>query len=301
MVLRPHHVSGLYRTFNYIERNLGRRPSLTELAKVASLAPHYFHRTFSAATGESVQGHVRRLQLERAGFELFTSDRAIAEIAIGCGYQSPAGFARAFGRHYGVSAQRFRKVRNSASLIAAIPPELRRNFAQLSVRLRDEPDRRLKFIRRTGPLLPLRIQGREVVRRLLTGTSASQNAPIYKQTPDFPPITAPDKLRHDFAFSADVVHHASDELIETRSPGGKYAVFYLDEGEVPEEVILHLWSYVYLVWAPENGMRILPFGAYELWRRRDGRLTGAEIHVQVQRTSISDPLTVTEHANQPED
>lgn len=266
-----------------MEMNVGRRLTLPELARVAGLAPSHFHRVFSSATGESVQTHVRRLQLERAAFELFTSDRSVAEIASRSGYRTSTGFARAFGRHFGTSARRFRSDRDPAALIQAIPPDLRRDFAQSPVELREEPGRRVKFLRRTGPLMPLRPQGRDAVQRLLNATPSSRDAAIYKQTPDFPPITAPDKLRHDFAFDAQIAHGASDELIETRTRGGQYAVFHLGEGSARDDVVLHFWSYVYLIWAPQNRMRIQPFGAYERWQRRDGRLSSVEIHVQVQQ------------------
>ncbi|HEX9416442.1 MAG TPA: AraC family transcriptional regulator [Gaiellaceae bacterium] len=79
-----------------------------DLARRAYLSRFHFDRLVAAGLGEAPAGFRRRLLLERAAYELAAHGTAVIEAAIGAGYASPAAFARAFRRAFGVSPSRFR-------------------------------------------------------------------------------------------------------------------------------------------------------------------------------------------------
>jgi methylphosphotriester-DNA--protein-cysteine methyltransferase len=65
-LLRQEYVGRINRVIDYIEENIDTELSLETLAKVASFSRFHFHRIFSALVGETLNGFVRRLRLERA-------------------------------------------------------------------------------------------------------------------------------------------------------------------------------------------------------------------------------------------
>ncbi len=79
------------------------------LAKRAYLSRYYFDRLVSEAIGESPGFFRRRLLLERAAYELASTDASVTEVAIGAGYGSLEAFTHAFGREYGVPPSVFRQ------------------------------------------------------------------------------------------------------------------------------------------------------------------------------------------------
>lgn len=279
---RPHHHARVQRALNHAYARMTRRPSLGELSRVAAIAPHHFHRVFCACTGETVQAHLRWIRLERAAFELFVSNRSVAEIAARAGYVSAAAFTRAFYRMQGKSARAFRRDRRPSDYVQAISPDLRTHFAALPVEFRTQPDKPLKCVRRRGPLLRAIHEGRETVERRLQASRRLENAAIFKRTPDFPPITSPEQLRMDSAVLAEHEVPGGDDWFEDTIEGGPYATFRLEGRVDDEETVLQLWNYVYLVWAPQRRVQIQPFGSYERRNRRGGRTISVEVHVQVQ-------------------
>ena len=101
----------------YIDAHLTEAIGLEQAAAAAAFSPFHFHRIFSAAMGETPDDYVTRLRLERAANYLIKHrERSVTEIALLCGYTSPAGFARAFKKRFGMPASRFRLEQTEAFL-----------------------------------------------------------------------------------------------------------------------------------------------------------------------------------------
>lgn len=95
-----------------IQSDLSEGLSLTEAAQISHFSKFHFQRIFSALIGESLQVYINRLRLERAANQiLYCPDQAITEIALDCGFSGSSAFARAFKKHFGVSAVSIRKYR----------------------------------------------------------------------------------------------------------------------------------------------------------------------------------------------
>ncbi len=79
-----------------------------EIAQRAHLGRFYFDHLVKAVLGEAPAAFRRRLLLERAAYDLCTTDRSVTFVAIDAGYGSPEAFTHAFRRAYGISPREFR-------------------------------------------------------------------------------------------------------------------------------------------------------------------------------------------------
>lgn len=103
------YVAAISDVLGYVQAHLDDELTPRRLARVACFSEHHFHRIFRAVVGESVMDHVRRLRLERAAFQLKTSGRSVAHIALDAGYGAQAAFTRTFQAYFGVAPRIFRR------------------------------------------------------------------------------------------------------------------------------------------------------------------------------------------------
>ena len=109
------------RVFEYIAENLDRDLSLSELALVAGMSPHYFAELFRQSTGRTPHQYVLRQRLERAKQQLSERKHSIIEVAQNTGFQNPSHFARIFRQIEGTSPSRFRA---EVGVLKHKPPDL---------------------------------------------------------------------------------------------------------------------------------------------------------------------------------
>jgi AraC-like DNA-binding protein len=83
--------------------------SAQALAERAHLSRFHFDRLVSAAAGEPPAALRRRILLERAAYQLITTDHDVIRVAIDAGYSSNEAFTRAFRRAYGLPPARWRR------------------------------------------------------------------------------------------------------------------------------------------------------------------------------------------------
>ncbi|MGN6678515.1 MAG: helix-turn-helix domain-containing protein [Streptosporangiaceae bacterium] len=79
------------------------------LAARAHLSRFHFDRLVSAAAGEPPAAMRRRILLERAAYQLITTDHDVIRVAVEAGYSSNEAFTRAFRRAYGQPPARWRR------------------------------------------------------------------------------------------------------------------------------------------------------------------------------------------------
>jgi AraC family transcriptional regulator len=85
------------------------RLSGDELASRAHLSRFHFDRLVAAAAGEPPAALRRRILLERAAYQLITTEQDVLDVALGAGYSSHEAFTRAFARAYGRSPSDWRR------------------------------------------------------------------------------------------------------------------------------------------------------------------------------------------------
>ncbi|MCC7437762.1 MAG: helix-turn-helix transcriptional regulator [Armatimonadetes bacterium] len=95
---------------NFIEKNIDKPISLSQVADVACLSSHHFLRLFKQVFGETPHQYLTRKRIERAKDLLLTTPISVTGICQSVGFKSPGSFSWLFRRHVGYSPEGFRAV-----------------------------------------------------------------------------------------------------------------------------------------------------------------------------------------------
>jgi len=90
----------------YIKQNLKTEINAEELAEIAGYSPWHFGRLFTQATGRSIAAYICKCRLDAALQEMVGGRKAI-DIAYEYGFDTYAGFYKAFMRMYGISPKKY--------------------------------------------------------------------------------------------------------------------------------------------------------------------------------------------------
>jgi len=96
------------RTLALLHRSPERPWTLAELAREAGISRSVLAERFRHYLGEPPMSYLMRWRLQLGARTLKASNRSVAEIAAGVGYESEAAFNRAFKREFGAPPARFR-------------------------------------------------------------------------------------------------------------------------------------------------------------------------------------------------
>ena len=86
---------------DYIEENLGKEMTLTDMAKVSLFSPWYSYRLFRESLGISIAEYIRKLRLSKAALRIRDVGCRIIDVAFEFGFGSVDGFTRAFHKEFG--------------------------------------------------------------------------------------------------------------------------------------------------------------------------------------------------------
>jgi AraC family transcriptional regulator len=93
----------------FINDNLERNISLTELASLARLSPTHFCKAFTRSMSMPPHQYQLRQRVDRAKLLLADTDRSITEVALATGYTASSNFATAFRKVTGVTPRAFQR------------------------------------------------------------------------------------------------------------------------------------------------------------------------------------------------
>lgn len=99
----------LKRTVEFVDAHLSGDLSLHALARLASMSPDHFLRSFRAATGTTPCQYVLEQRLRKAGDILATSNMPVHEVAATCGFGTLKYLSARFHIRLGVSPSKYRK------------------------------------------------------------------------------------------------------------------------------------------------------------------------------------------------
>lgn len=97
------------RSIAYIEQNLQTDLSAAEIAAAAGYSVYHFCRLFAAAMGMPVAGYIQKRRLDHALTEISAGQKAI-DVVLSYGFDTYAGFYKAFVRLYGCSPRKYMKL-----------------------------------------------------------------------------------------------------------------------------------------------------------------------------------------------
>lgn len=98
------------RAIEFMQDNLDRNLTVSEIAEIACLSPFHFARTFKRATGKTPHAFVSAERLQRARKLLAQPSTSMSEIALRSGFSGQAAFGTAFKRVVGCTPGEFRKL-----------------------------------------------------------------------------------------------------------------------------------------------------------------------------------------------
>jgi AraC-like DNA-binding protein len=81
---------------------------LPAMARAACLSTHHFHRLFREVFGVAPHGYLVALRIARAARLLADTEEPVTQIALACGFESPAAFSTRFRRARGLSPVAYR-------------------------------------------------------------------------------------------------------------------------------------------------------------------------------------------------
>jgi AraC family transcriptional regulator len=99
----------LKRVLEYIDANLGKNITLSELAGIVNMSLYYFAVLFRQSTDLSPHRYVLNQRIERAKELLRDPRLSVLDVSINVGFEHQNNFARAFRRMIGVSPTQFRR------------------------------------------------------------------------------------------------------------------------------------------------------------------------------------------------
>ncbi len=101
------HTACIQRTLDYIEDHLKERLSAEELARQAGFSQYHFYKVFHSRTGLPIMDYIRRRRLAHAAADM-AGRRNLLEIALDYGFETHAGFTKAFRKTYGLTPEQYR-------------------------------------------------------------------------------------------------------------------------------------------------------------------------------------------------
>lgn len=101
------HTACIQRTLDYIEDHLKERLSAEELARQAGFSQYHFYKVFHSKTGLPIMDYIRRRRLAHAAADM-AGRRTLLEIALDYGFETHAGFTKAFRKTYGLTPEQYR-------------------------------------------------------------------------------------------------------------------------------------------------------------------------------------------------
>jgi AraC family transcriptional regulator len=107
--LKQFHLGTVENAKAYIFENFNQNISLQQLAKHCLVSPFHFSRIFKTIMNVSPHQYLTEVRLNHAKVLLTTTDRSIADITYGCGFNSPEHFATAYRHRFRINPTAHRK------------------------------------------------------------------------------------------------------------------------------------------------------------------------------------------------
>ena len=258
---KERYVKGINRVQDYIENHLDEPLTVKELANIAAFSEFHFLRIFSAFTGETLYGFIKRLRLEKSAFLLLSDKtRPLTDIALSVGFANQASFAKAFKLKFGISGREYRKRNRTigeADFTGGLRQEMEMEIEPLNIQIRNEKAQRVIYLRYTGPYKGDSDLFSALFQRLYHWADEreliSTNSRWYVIYHDFGYETEEDLLRLSVCMSVESNVAVNGEIGYLELPAGKYGVgnFMVTPSEYAKA-----WYYMYAKWLPDSGRKL---------------------------------------------
>lgn len=107
----------LQRVHNYVGACCDHELDIDELARMANYSPCHFLRTFHIVYQMTPHAYLIDCRLRRAWALLHSSDLAVTEVAVACGFENRSAFSRLFHEHFGTTAQAAKRSHHASARV----------------------------------------------------------------------------------------------------------------------------------------------------------------------------------------
>jgi AraC family transcriptional regulator len=253
--LEQNYQERILKTLVYIQNHLNDELSLEQLSAVANFSPFHFHRFFLAYTGETLQGYVRRLRLERAAKDLAFKCSPISLIADNSGFQTVQSFHHAFKKMFNETPSLYREKQLEITKLVLLSDDdqLKNKAKTVSLQKRDPID--VLFTRAVGVADDTELM--KIWFKLITAASIpvfmsekTQRISVFHDCKVTTPLA---KFRYDASITRSELPHdfqpEGNVGLQT-IPGGLYAVIRHHGSLKGIDTTLRV---LYRLWLPESG------------------------------------------------
>lgn len=258
----------IQKTLDYIDSHIMEKITVEELAKIAGFSTYHFYKVFNSFVSMPVMEYITRRKLQYALYDLSTGQKVL-DIALTYGFETHAGFTKAFKKSFGYPPSFYR-------IHAPIGPLKRIDLKKLKENKTGGIIMQPKIIQRNS----FKIVGYEF-KTTLRNNAHSRDIPAFwdqcniegKEAKlyetQFPPrhgeygICVNTNMETDeFSYILGVeVHnfnHAMVDMYTLDVPSATYAVFTTPSVEDRDFVdsIQGTWNYILEEWFPTSGYEI---------------------------------------------
>ncbi|MEO1496788.1 MAG: helix-turn-helix domain-containing protein [Planctomycetota bacterium] len=244
--------------------------TVSSLAEYVGVSDKHFQRAFRQVFDESPKQYIRRVRLQSAAYLLKWSDADVTQIALLSGFDTHAGFTKAFTRAYGRSPSAFREALGVVPYMNARVTESRGDDAdsvtleasRLLVRVERTPARRVAAMRHIGPAESCV----EVWPRMVEWAKAcgllDKDSVLLGIHNDYWDANSEDKYRYDAAIVVDDDFSADNHVTTFVLPDGPVAMTEFD-GSFHEADLA--WRRFVDQWLPASGLLPRARFAYDVY------------------------------------
>lgn len=288
------YISRINSVIIYIEKNIDKPLNLDDIACHANFSPFHFHRIFTTLEGETPAEFILRLRVEKVARLLQEQkNTSITEIAYSCGFSNYTSFNRAFKKHFGMTAQEFRKFEKAVfakdkkfynakgELLKRTDKIINYEVVNISalendaiiqdanIQVKRMPAFRVAYIRFVGNFYQIG----ETYDKLLNwatqnGLLDSVDANLFTVYHDDPSVTKMDKNRQSVCITIPDDFNAEGYVSKMIIDAGKYLVGYFELSDLEFE---KAWNTMYLT-VMNKGYKFRDAYLYEMYKAKDNDL-----------------------------
>ncbi|MBI9051856.1 MAG: GyrI-like domain-containing protein [Anaerolineaceae bacterium] len=265
-----HLKQNLQKLIDFIEVHLEEELTLEQLAIVIGYSPYHLHHIFTAFTGESLGGYIRKRRLSLAVRWLQQSSMRITDIALRCGYQTPAAFSKGFRQAFGITPSELRK--NKPFLLLhdqlSIKVDIARSI-EMEFKIIERSEQRVLTVERKGQLNNDFTVTADKAFNILDKFIDDHNLRSFVGyclgiTPDDTLSATPEENRYiaGYFITREFPVPEHNEVKQIIFPVGKFAVF---EHHGEYETLWKTWKAIYHEWLPQSEYTprdAMPFEVY---------------------------------------
>ena len=228
----------------YISRHSGETVTARELADITGYSLYHFCHVFRAHFDMSVGGYIRRSALNKAAADILAG-KPILEASLDAGFDTAAGFSKAFKKQFGLSATEYRK-QNSRRSVKTMEFTIEKKGAFAATGYYIEPQSENVDILDSGAYwLGIDFSGHPQY-----PSDSSVNGEVGMWTH---PDEKDGALKYFFGYVSEAA--APEGFVKATIPEAEYAVFvvpavktFTNGGEELANNIRNTWKYIFKEW-----------------------------------------------------